>query len=69
MRRVGHGQRDILHAVALGRGPPTDLAVAAKPARDDEADVPLLENILEARSRTPVSGPAYAMREKPNALS
>ena len=57
MRRVGHGKRDILHAVALGRGPPTDLAVAAQPARQDEADVALLdERRRRGRERRSGSG-------------
>ena len=45
VRRVRHGERDVADAVALRRGPPADLAVGAEAAREDEADVALLEDV------------------------
>ena len=48
VRRVGHGEGDISDAVALGGRPPADLAVAAKTARQHEADVSLLEHVGRA---------------------
>ena len=48
VRRVRDGERDVTDAVPLRRRPLADLAVAAKPAREDEADLALLEHVRGA---------------------
>ena len=45
VRRIRNRERDVAHAVALRLSPPADLAVAAQAAREDEADVALLEHV------------------------
>ena len=63
---VGHAQRDVLHAVAVSERVPADRAVAAHRARDDEADLVLLEHvaraIAHARLGAGVRGAAKAER-------
>src|SRR5207249_4857494 len=46
--RVWHAQRDVLRAVAVLAREARDLGVLAHPARDDEADVALLEHVGRA---------------------
>ena len=48
LRRVGHGQRDVADAVAVLRVVLRDLVLLAQRARDDEADVSLLEHVGSA---------------------
>ena len=48
VRRIRDGERDVAHAVALRRGPLADFAVAAEAARENEADLPLLEHVRRA---------------------
>ena len=48
VRRVGDGERDVAHAVALRRRPLADLAVGTEAAREDEPDVALLEDVRGA---------------------
>ena len=43
--RIGDGERDVAHAVSLRRRPLADLAVRAQTAREDEADIALLEDV------------------------
>ncbi len=43
--RVGYAQRDVLHPVAVHQGELADLGVAAEGAREDEADLSLLEHV------------------------
>ena len=45
LRRVRHGERDVAHAVAVARVVLRDLVLLAERARDDEADVALLEHV------------------------
>ena len=48
LRRVGHGERDVADAVAVARVVLRDLVLLAQRARDDEADVALLEHVRGA---------------------
>ena len=48
LRRVGHGERDVLDAVAVLREVARDLVLLAQRARDDEADLALLEDVRGA---------------------
>ena len=48
VRRVGDLEGRVLDPVAVGVGVPGDLVVGAERAREDEADVPLLEDVGSA---------------------
>src|SRR5438874_13787369 len=48
LRRVGHGERDVADAVAVARVVLRDLVLLTERARDDEADVTLLEHVGRA---------------------
>ena len=48
VRRIRDGERHVADAVALRLSPPADLAVSAEAAREDEADVALLEHVRGA---------------------
>jgi len=52
VRRVGHCQRRVLHTVAVGTREAGDLAVRAETARQDEANVVLLEDVRGAVPNT-----------------
>ena len=66
LRRVGHGERDVADAVAVLREVPRDLVLLAQRARDDEADVALLEDVggavAHSRLRARVRGAREAHR-------
>ena len=68
LARARHLQRDVPGAVPVPARELRHLAVDAQPARDHEADVALLEHVGGAVANA-VSGPAYAVRVKPNACS
>ncbi len=48
LRRVGDGERDVAHAVAVPRLVARDLVVLVQRRREDEADVALLEHVGRA---------------------
>ena len=52
LARARHLEGDVLRAVPVPRGEPRDLAVLAQPARDDDADVALLEHVAGAVADT-----------------
>ena len=66
LRRVGHGERDVADAVAVLRVVLRDLVLLAQRARDDEADVSLLEHVggavAHSRLGPGVRGPREAHR-------
>ena len=46
--RVGHRERDVLHAVAVAAAVPRDVVVLAQRGGEHEADAPLLEHVRGA---------------------
>jgi hypothetical protein len=65
---VGHRQRNVLDAVAVRAREAGELAVAAQPARQDEADVLLLEDVRRPVADTRLRAGIRGRREAEGVL-
>src|SRR5437867_2071512 len=66
--RARHRKRDVLDPVAVSARETRDIAVGAQPAREDEPDVVLVENVRRAIPHTGLGAGIRRLREPERVL-